>query len=358
MMRLALALLLLCTLPARADVTPEQDRAIVENTIVKYLRPGFAELETRAAGLQNAVETFCAAPDGAKLDEAKAAFVQLLDQWSRVEYARLGPVIEEKRLERFSFWPDPKGIGLRQVQAILSSKDADAVSVDTLKGKSVAVQGMQALEFVLYGTGADGLTSGDTFRCTYGEAIADNLASIATEISDAWSDDGGYVAVMREPGPDNPVYRDAREPVADIVEIVTTGLQFVRDVKLGNFVGDTPEKAKPRQAAFWRSGQTLPSIRANLEGLQELFDVSGMAETLSSQPTGGGYRSSINFEFRNAFRNLDAGYPPLEEAVVSPDDHDRLGYLSIVANSLWKYFNEAVAGVLGLRMGFNALDGD
>ncbi len=70
------------------------------------------------------------------------------------------------------FWPDRKGTGLKQVQAALASKDPTAADAAQLAGKSVAMQGLGALEFVLYGTGSEELaTAGESYRCAYGAAI-------------------------------------------------------------------------------------------------------------------------------------------------------------------------------------------
>jgi predicted lipoprotein len=354
--------LLVCSLflvaPAAADTTPEQYRSIVENSIAKYLRPEFAALTVETKALSEAMNGLCEAPSAAQQEAAKQGFDKVLLTWSRVEYARLGPVIEKKRLERFSFWPDRKGIGLRQVQKILSDKDESATSSATLAGKSVATQGLQALEFVLFGTGSEGLASGDDFRCRYGDAIAANLDSIATEILAGWNDDSGYVALMRKPGPDNAVYRNESEAANDIIEMLTTGFQFIRDVKIGDFLGDSPKKAKPRLAAFWRSGQTFAAIEANFAGLDALWRVSGLSEVLQTRPVGSEIVNSVELEFSNARRQLANDFMPLEAAVRDSGEHNRIGYLSTVADSLWRYFAGDVSGFLGLRMGFNALDGD
>jgi predicted lipoprotein len=355
---------LFLTAPASADTTPEQYRSIVESTITKYLRPEFSALTVETEALSEAMDNLCAAPSAAQQEAAKQSFDKVLIAWSRVEYARLGPVIDKKRLERFSFWPDPKGIGLRQVQKILKDKDERATQAATLAGKSVATQGLQALEFVLFGTGSEALASGDDFRCRYGAAIADNLDAIAKEILAGWNGESGYVGLMRKPGPDNGVYRNEGEAANDIIEMLTTGFQFIRDVKIGNFLGDHPAKAKPRQAAFWRSAQTFAAIEANFAGLMALWDASGLRAVLetqpagSEQPGGAGIIGSIDFEFAGAERALAKGFKPLEEAVKDPVEHNRIGYLSIVAGSLWRFFAEDVSGLLGLRMGFNALDGD
>lgn len=351
-------LVLLCAAPAAADTTSEQYRSIVDGTIENYLRPEFARLETETAALVPAVDRLCATPSLESLGEARVAFEGLVLAWSRVAYARLGPVIVDHRLERFSFWPDPRGIGLRQVQKLLADKDASATYPDTLAEKSVALQGLQALEFVLFGTGSDALAGGDDFRCAYAAAIAGNLDTIAGDIVAGWSDEDGYVELMRNPGPDNPVYRTPDEPVGDIVEILTTGFQFIRDVKIGAFVGENSNKAKPRHAAFWRSGLAIDAIDANFAGLEALFEASGLVPVVKTRPGGPGFVESVRFEFESARDNFDEGFRPVAEAVADPAEHSRLLYLSIVSNSLWKYFTEDISVALGLRAGFNALDGD
>jgi uncharacterized protein len=351
-------IVLFFAIPAFADTTPEQYRSIVDGSIENYLRPEFAKLEVETAALVPAVESLCAAPSFESLGEVRSAFGKVVLAWSRVEYARLGPVIVDHRLERFSFWPDPKGIGLRQVQSLLADKDESATDPATLADKSVALQGLQALEFVLFGTGSEDLAGGEAFRCAYAAAIARNLDAIAGDIVAGWNDEAGYVALMRNPGPDNPVYRAPEEPVGDIVEILTTGFQFIRDVKIGAFVGENPKKANPKRAAFWRSGLAIDAIAANFAGLEALFEASGLVPVIETRPGGAGFVGSVRFEFKSAGESFDEGFPPVVEAVAVPAEHSRLIYLFIVANTLWKYFTEDISAALGLRTGFNALDGD
>ena len=67
-----------------------------------------------------------------------------------------------------------RALRCKQVQAALAEKDASATSPETLQGKSVAMQGLVALEYLLFGTGADELATADAdYRCDYASAIAD-----------------------------------------------------------------------------------------------------------------------------------------------------------------------------------------
>jgi len=354
----AAALVFLFACPVSADATPAQYRSIVDNTIGNYLRPEFTTLKAETGEALPAIRKLCENPSADSLAAAREGFAGILEAWSRVEYARLGPMIEDHRLERFSFWPDRKGIGLRQVQQVLGNKDKTATQVTTLREKSVALQGLQALEFALFGTGAEGLESGDAFRCAYATAIAENLDNIAGEVVAGWNDENGYAALMRNPGPDNPAYRTPAEPVGDIIEILATGFQFIRDVRLGNVVGASPDDSKPRAAAFRRSGLALEAIRANFEGLQHLWEVSGLIPVVQTRPGGPGMIGSVNFEFKTVDDAFAEGFPAVEEALADPNEHNRVLNLFIVADTLWRLFAEDISRELGLRMGFNALDGD
>lgn len=153
-------------------------------------------------------------------EAAKAAFADTVTSWSTIEIVRIGPVIEQNRFERVLYYPDKKGLGLKQVQRYLAEKDESVTSADGLKGKSVAAQGLGALEFVLYGTGADELLGkeGD-FRCRFGAAIAGNIANVAAELSDGWNAPDGAQKNWTKPGPDNPVFRDEREALVALLGI-------------------------------------------------------------------------------------------------------------------------------------------
>jgi membrane protein implicated in regulation of membrane protease activity len=117
--------------------------------------------------------------------------------YGKVDFLRIGPLMEDNRADRLLFWPDRRGIGLKQVQAILAEEDPAATDLAGLQAKSVAVQGLGALEFVLFGTGAESLTSIEgSFRCAYGQTIAGNIAGMAKEMVAGWYVPGGYQRSM------------------------------------------------------------------------------------------------------------------------------------------------------------------
>ena len=358
--------LCLATGPATAqeasptDTAASQDAAatlaVVRSAIDGFIRPSYAALRREADATASAMAALCEKPATNSRQTVEARFGDLVRAWSRVELIRFGPVVENNRLEKILFFPDRRGIALRQVQAILGTEDATATTADSLAGKSVAVQGLGALEFVLYGTDADTLSTPDgAFRCAYGLAITQNLATIAASIDTAWADETGIAARLTAPAPTSPAYRSPTDSLQAVVGIFVHGLEAIRDLRLNPAMGASAGEARPNLFLFRRSGLTLDSLRGNFDGLRDLFGASGLATLLPAPQAYMGV--SIDFEFANADRTLAGLSEPLTDAVASPRRQD-LTYLQIVTGNLQNLFDAQLSQALGLSNGFSSLDGD
>lgn len=55
-------------------------------------------------------------------DGSASGFADTVSSWSTIEIVRVGPVIEKNRFERVLYYPDKKGLGLKQVQRYLAEK--------------------------------------------------------------------------------------------------------------------------------------------------------------------------------------------------------------------------------------------
>ena len=155
--------------------------AIAKASLEQYIRPGYAQFAQSTDALKQSVAALCGKPSPAALKDTQEAFAATVEAWSVVEPIRFGPVAQEHRFERIFYWPDPKGLGTRQIRDALAKQDKSVTEQTGLIGKSVALQGLPALEYLLYGDGAATLEKGGaegTFRCSFAEAVAGNLAGI------------------------------------------------------------------------------------------------------------------------------------------------------------------------------------
>lgn len=362
---LSLALTLALALPAAAQdanlppptLNTDAIPAVLEKAVDGFIRPGYHRFHDSAAAMSATMKDFCAAPTDAKLGDARTVFGATVSAWSNIEIVRVGPVLEGNRFERILFYPDRKSTGLKQVQAILAKPDESATDVSTLKDKSVAMQGLGALEFVLYGTGSDALTAkADSFRCRYGAAIAENVERIGGELVGEWDKLDGVQSAWKHPGPDNPVFRDGREAITALLGILVHGTETIRDQRIETFYTGTDKAPLPRQAIYWRSKNTFPSIRDNIEGLRALLHQSGMVELLD--PEVRSVVSSIDFVLKSLAR-VDGGInPDVEAAVAAPDDRAKLDFLLLNSRDAILRLSNDFGGAIGLSAGFSFSDGD
>ena len=330
---------------------------VLDQAVNLAIRPAMVEFRREASGLEAAMGALCANPSDDTLRIAHQTFAQAAIAYGEVEFLRVGPLMEESRAERLLFFPDRKGIGLKQVQAILAEEDPSATDAASLRDKSVAAQGFGALEFVLYGSGAEAVATADgAFRCRYGQAIATNISRIADELAWGWYRQDGIAVHLMRPAPENNDYRTPIEAMEEIVGLVSHGIEATRDQRLQPFMADGDKAAKPKQALFWRSGLTIAMVRANVEGMRKLIAVSGVAADVTEKDKG--LENSIAFEFRNAERALDLVTAPIEEALQDPKQVQALNYLVLVTGSLQAMVGEQLSAALGLSVGFSSLDGD
>jgi predicted lipoprotein len=356
-LRLVLAFALVWLAPAAQAETDHG--AIASATLTNVIRPGYAAFATDASALKDKVRVLCDEPSPEALDAAKTAFAEAVKSWSRVEIFRFGPVNRDRRYERLFFWPDPKGIGLRQVQQALADKDQSVTLADPLADKSVALQGLPALEYLLYGDGADGLADGTPeigFRCSFAASVATNIDRMAKAVVEGWREGADFTKTFLTPGPEDTLYHSPKDVTLELFKAFTSGLELVRDQKLGKPLGTSPETARPKLAAFWRSDLTFPNMVGNVEGVRTLFAKGGFADVVAAESPG--VENSVLFDLDHAIDVLGAVDQPIAEVVQDEALRAKLEALRVALKSARETASSMIARGADLSFGFNALDGD
>jgi uncharacterized protein len=352
----AACLFIVSVAAARAEV---DHAAIARAALQDVIRPGFTALAESTDALGGKVEALCREPSAKSIEDAKSAFASAVAEWSKVEILRFGPIIQDRRYERLFYWPDPKGLGTRQIKDVLAKKDPAVTEPAKLAGKSVALQGLPALEYLLYGDGSEALVQngGDgEFRCRFAAAVAANVATIAKDVTEGWEDGAPARKAFFEPGPDNPVYRAPKEVTLELFKAFTSGIELVRDQKLAKPLGASPEQAKPRLAALWRSGLAFASMAGNLEGVRALFAKGGLAQIVGQESPG--VENSVLFDLDRAISVLRGIGLPADEALRDVDLRAKLEALRVSLKSARDTAGDIIARGAGLSFGFNAMDGD
>lgn len=351
----AVTALVLAAVPLAAQAELPAD--LGERLARDYARPAVGKMADAAAAMDRELGGWCAKPDAAGAARVGDAFANLALAWSGVEILRFGPLVQANRFERLAFWPDTRGVMPRQVQQLIAAGDPALLAPGALAGRSVAVQGLPALEYVLYGEPALlKQTSAPTFgyACGYARAVAANVATISGDVAEAWGAQGEFGRQFAKPQASNDLYRDPQEVAAEAMKALSTGLQFARDVKILPVLGESAEAARPKRAAFWRSELSMRLLAANLDGLKAFYQAGGYP-----LPKGGDWMDvSVRSELQNAAQGLQAVPAPLEAALKQEDGRRQLLLAALTIQNAKAIVDQDLAPALGVTIGFNALDGD
>ncbi|MEN0000879.1 MAG: imelysin family protein [Pseudomonadota bacterium] len=343
--------LLLVSAPKAQDWTIAN---AVDAVITEAIVPSLAEYGVRTQSTASAVSALCTTPTQQNLDQARQSFAALVEAWGQVEFFRLGPLTAENRLERTLYWPDRKGRGLRQVQGMIGNETPIVTDPAEIGGQSVAVQGLLALEFVLFGTASDELATQAGHQCAYASAITQNLNTIADELIAGWQDENGIAKLWLNPSDDNPLFRDESEQLKALLKVIEDGTEIMRVQRLDPFLDSEPFNHK--RALFWRSGLTFASLEGNVIGLQRVTTAARLAETVSGDDAR--VIDGMRFEWGNAMRVLEQTQIPVDILASDSEALGRVKYLRIVTQSIYDLSGSRIPAIFGLTAGFSSLDGD
>lgn len=349
-------------LPASAQpAVPFDHRALARQALEGHIRPGYSRLADAARGLGNTVEKSCLATSATDRNEMERAFDVFVDAWGRVEHIDFGPVTGESRLEKILFWPDRRGIGARQVAKILADRDPSLLDPVSLGKKSVAVQGLGALESALFPDWAKRPADDRAFRCGYALAIASNLKRVALEIVEAWSERGAFAKSWLTAGPGNSNFVTPTETTLALAKAFDQGIERARDQRIAGPLGLTPQRVKS-PAVLSRSGRTMRLVDANIKGLIDLFRAGGLQSAIVA--TGFKTReldASLNADL--VARELTTAEETAVQLITAARPFEGANAQRLVAIGFPLKNARVQLGALlvetaGLTLGFNASDGD
>ncbi|MFY0612895.1 MAG: imelysin family protein [Hyphomicrobiaceae bacterium] len=328
-----------------------------------FIIPGYEKLQHEIVQLQKTSTLLCSMPSIANLIATRGALRDTIASWGYIEIITFGPIKDQNRLERMFFWPDRKGIGQRQIRRLLAAKDDDAIASGRLSSKSVAVQGLSALEVLLHGPNAKELArvKGNTYRCRFALSIIDNLRTIVREALAAWADNGAFMKLWSSPGPDNPIYLKLPETTLELVKAFDQALLMVRDRRIVPAIGLGPKRRVSRPV-LWRSGLGIVLIDANLRGIRDLFATGGLADIyLDSQkqadPSVASAIDSLNTEFEFLL-DVTGDLANLRYPFKQSATRNRLIAIGFPLKSIRAQAVGRIKRAAGLAIGFNASDGD
>jgi predicted lipoprotein len=317
--------------------------------------PAFKALAEQTAGLSKVADGFAAKPSQDGFNALRTAFDATSDAWMQAEFFRLGPLGDQQRSDRFEYWPEKRNIVDRQLSALLATPNEDTLKQKNFSQASVAVQGLPALERLLYGDSSrQTLSAGpeQKTRAAVIQAIAHNLDALAREIVADWEKASADPKTATAPFSQDPI-----EATAQFYAGLMTGMQIVAVQKLAGPRGTTIDKAKPKTAEQWRSGRSLKNIKLNLDTARAaVLGEHGFAVLLGSGNDA--LKAEIGAAFDAAITAADAAPEPMDTAVADPEGRKKVGALLVAVNQLVDVLKQKAAPAMGISLGFNEMDGD
>lgn len=361
----ALSILLPGLLPGKIALAarePAGDAAVLGGLVRTHVLPRFDALAAAAGTYAERLEQFAAAPTAEGLKGCRAAHRAVYDAWAGAQHLRPGPLSMELRADRIAFWPERAGVVQRQILAMLKSRDPKLLEPGGLARQSAAVQGLTALERLLFDEGvtAAGFQGDEagSFRGALAAAVARNVSAIAREVRDGWKALEAPLAA----GEPTALGPDAGAALNALFTGALTALQVVADQKLLAPLGPNAEEAKPAVAEALRSGQSARNVRINLEALRALMlgegGGPGLTAPLPSGADGAQARRALEDAFTVAVRAAEAIPAPINVAVADPAKRKSVETAQQRVKDVRNLLTGTVAPLLDISIGFNELDGD
>lgn len=343
-----------------AQSLTEADYAKVNTALMDgVVLPLYVGFSHAATGFSNEVKTFCSAPAPRDLKDVKAGYQHLADSWMALEPVRMGPVEHETRAFRIHFWPDRRGRGARQLAAMLRAKDPALLSPKAIAGSSVAVQGLPAVETILFDDGnvRDLTEASDDYTCRVLAAIAGNLADMGGAMSDEWA--SFRKEIDRAGQSDDAHYESQKQVTGMVVKSIYVTLKHMVEVKMDPVLGANVNKNKPKHAESFLAGRSIRNLEQNLTTLRALFGGEGsLALSHLMADDQAEVKTDISIGFARALDIARGIGLPLSAAVGDRKERPAVVRLASQVEALEELVAKRLAPAIGVDLGFNALDGD
>lgn len=308
------------------------------------IQSGYQALAQEAGELNETATAYCAAPDKAARASLEQDWLDALLAWQRVRFVDFGPVENNNLAWQFQFWPDPKNLIARKARYLLGAEQA--ITPELIDQSGVAVQGFPMLEYLLFD---ETFTAGEralpTDRaCSLMTTVAGHIQANSQQLNTDWQ---GFKTPYLSTEP----YRDTT------IKAGMTALEILTERRLAQPMGLRGNgKRNPYITDAWRSGTSLLSVHATVQGLQQQF-LPGLARLLEHSGEAV-LANRISSQFSDVLDNFPALNPSMAVLLANDTEFRGLQSLYVDVSQLTTLVNDQAAVALGVVRGFNSSDGD
>jgi predicted lipoprotein len=293
----------------------------------------------KAQALEQSFQHYCL--DAKSLDDVQKNWRDTATQWMSLQGQERGPLAALAQNWNIQFWPDKKNTTGLKMNALVATQNH--VDREYIHQQSVAVQGIGAIEWLLFDLGSPVHLHNHAEACRVGKPIMENFANNSRRIVEAWQH--------------NPwLNLDNQTWQSEYLSLLSNQLAFATS-KLERPLANIGAP-RPYFAEAWRSKYSLHLLRHNIETLRTLYhiDNGGLAGLLRAQQ-----QDDLADRLEDQFVSLLEHWPEHDDLFDSLQTREGYRQALSLLNKLKQLdylLNQEAAAALGVVIGFNSTDGD
>ena len=334
---------------------------LVSDLTNKMIRPNYQLLTDSSTAFQASVTTFCGSPSENGLMNMRDEWKRLMLRWQSASVIRMEPLEANDLGVKIASWPLGESILESRVDALLTGDETP--NEDLIKSGSVILQGLPALEYLLFGGAVDiSLTDfigvNGVRRCEVISVVTNVVNENINTVNNLWL--GGFGDDVANPESNDGGFASSNLALDDLVNNLNTALEVILNDKLGFVLGGKFGDQNGELFESSRSGHSLENIVENVRTIREAFLLSdGVGVSLVLQDKGfEQLNQQIVDELERLLLLLSEVQTPIVQSVNTVENYNKLVEVNQSVLALHRLFEEQLFNALDVTIDFNSQDGD
>lgn len=294
--------------------------AAIHDFVNKIALPGYVELKSKAAVLNNSIIQLNNNPIDANLTAARLAWKDMRVTWEKCEGFLFGPIEDNEYDPETDTWP----VNYVDLDAVLNNA-AQPLSITDISGFSRALKGYHPIEYILWGEGGTRTAADLTARQKeYMVSLSALLKENADNLYSDWDPAAGnYASIFLTAGNGSTVFVKKQDAFNSIVQ----GLMDICDeVGAGKmkepydlYLNNPALAIQSVESPF--SGNSITDFKNNIIGAYQVYlgkfndDGTGLEDLVKEKNSA--LDIEIQQKFNIAIQSFNAITLPFEEAIAS-----------------------------------------
>lgn len=335
-------------------------KAMLTNLSTNLILPAYTAFQTTAVNLDKAATDFNASPDLTKLTALQSAFQAAYKQWQSTSAFGFGPAEGQNLRINVNTYP-------ADINQINSNISAGSYNPSLLA--NLAAKGLPALDYLLFGTGADNNAVLQQYttdskagnRKTYLAALSAELKTGISSVIDAWNT--GYTTTFL-----NATGTDVGSSTGQFINQLVYDYEILKNFEVGIPAGvQSMGTAYPQKVQAYYSKMSLQLALLHIQALQNSYlgksaqgDGIGLDDYLTQagakSSNGGSLNDTIKAQFATAIAKLQTLTDPLSDNIKNNQAAVTSAYTEL--QKLTVLLKTDMTSSLGILITYGDNDGD